>query len=476
MSRALEASFLHRSVFGRPRTAPQPGEQVEAAFAKPLRLACGQTFRNRLAKSAMTEGLADPRGCPTEGHVRLYGKWSAGGCGLLITGNVMVDPGHLERPGNVILASRPDADLLARLRAWARAGTAGGTQLWMQLSHAGRQTPKRVNPRPKAPSPVPLALPGAQFAMPEALTGREIEELVDRFAFAAEVAQETGFTGVQVHAAHGYLLSEFLSPRTNQRTDQWGGSLENRAKLLRRVVRAVRARCGTAFPVSVKLNSADFQRGGFAEEDALVVASWLAQDGVALLEISGGTYERPRMMGTSAQGAPRRGESTRAREADFLDFAARLRAHTTVPLMVTGGFRTAAAMSNAIEIDGIDVIGLARPLVHDPLAARALLEGRVSELERWEWRLGNPRGLLGVNSPIRAVKAASSFAVIAWYYDQLFEHGAGRTPHPDPDVWRALVQLRWREAAWLRTRERLLRGGARSVPAGASPPPAAPPV
>jgi 2,4-dienoyl-CoA reductase-like NADH-dependent reductase (Old Yellow Enzyme family) len=447
---------------------------VEAAFAQPLKLACGQTLRNRLAKAAMTEGLADPLGRPTEAHLRLYTLWSAGGCGLLITGNVMVDPEHLERPGNVIIGSRPDVEMFDRLCAWARAGTAAGTQLWMQISHSGRQTPRRVNPSPKAPSRVPLALPGRQYAMPQAMTGDEIEDVVHRFVLAAEVAKAAGFTGVQVHAAHGYLLSEFLSPRTNQRTDQWGGSLENRARLLRRVVRAVRVRCGNAFPVSVKLNSADFQRGGFAEEDALDVASWLAEDGVALLEISGGTYERPRMMGMAGTALAARAGlsrvSTRAREAYFLDFASRLRARTTLPLMVTGGFRTAAAMNNAIGIDGIDVVGLARPLVHDPLAARALLEGRSSELERWEWHLGDPAGLLGVNSPVRAVKAASSFAVMAWYYGQLFDHGEGRTPTSDPGIWRSLVQLRWREAAWLRARARLLGNGARPASVDTSTP------
>jgi len=454
-----------------------PAPAVEAAIARPLKLACGQVLRNRLAKAAMTEGLADPLGRPTEAHLRLYRLWSAGGCGLLITGNVMVDPEHLERPGNVIIGARPDGETFDRLRAWARAGTAAGTQLWMQISHSGRQTPRRVNPCPQAPSPVPLALAGGQFARPRAMTGEEIEEVVHRFALAAEVAQAAGFTGVQVHAAHGYLLSEFLSPRSNQRADQWGGPLENRARLLRRVVRAVRLRCGDAFPVSVKLNSADFQRGGFAEDEALAVASWLAEDGVALLEISGGTYERPRMMGmpdSAPAGAGRARSSTLAREAYFLDFASRLRARTTLPLMVTGGFRSAAAMNGAIGIDGIDVVGLGRPLVHDPLAARELLEGRSSELERWERRLGNPAGFWGVNSPVQAVKAASSFAVMAWYYGQLFDHGEGRTPPGDPDIWRSLLQLRWREAAWLRARARLGKGARpasfdASTPAAPSP-------
>ena len=425
------------------------------AFAIPLRLSCGPTLKNRLAKAAMTEGLADPAGRATGAHVRLYSRWSAGGCGLLITGNVMVDPLHLERPGNVIIGSRPDPDAFDRLRAWARAGTADGTQLWMQLSHSGRQTPRRVNAHPKAPSPVPLRLPGNLYGTPEPMTGREIEDVVERFALAAEVARDAGFTGVQVHAAHGYLLSEFLSPRANRRTDEWGGPLENRARLLRRVVRAVRRRCGDGFPVSVKLNSADFQRGGFAEEDAASVAHWLAEDGVALLEISGGTYEQPRMMGIAGKGpaVPARA-STRAREAYFIDFAARLRQSVSLPLMVTGGFRTAAAMNDAIENDGIAVIGLARPLVHDPLAANALLAGHALELDRWERRLGHPGGLLGVDSPILAVKAASSFAAIAWYYDQLYQLGAGREPTSDEAIWKALLRLRVREALWLRARRR----------------------
>lgn len=444
---------------------------MQAPFARPLTLACGQTLKNRLAKAAMTEGLADPWGRPTDAHLRLYGKWSAGGCGLLITGNVMVDPGHLERPGNVIIGSRPDRETLDRLRAWSRAGTAGGAQLWMQLSHSGRQTPMRVNPHPKAPSPIRLALPG--FATPEAMTGREIEEVVERFALAAEVAKQAGFTGVQVHAAHGYLISEFLSPRANRRTDEWGGSLENRARLLRSVVRAVRARCGEAFPISVKLNSADFQKGGFAEDDSLQVASWLAEDGIALLEISGGTYERPRMMGSAgAEPAGRThlaGASTRAREAYFLDFASRLRDHLAVPLMVTGGFRTAAAMNDAIDKEGIAVVGLARPLVHDPLAALALLEGRSAELARWERLLGNPGRFFGVTSPVFAVKAASAFAVVAWYYARLAEHGKGRTVSSDPGIWWPLVQLRWREATWLRARARL-GGGDRAHPAELHPP------
>ena len=244
-------------------------------IADTLALPCGAVLPNRLAKGAMTEGLADPRGRATAELARLYGLWADGGSGLLITGNVQIDADHLERPGNVILDRRPDAEGLAGLRAMAAAGTRRGGHVWMQISHAGRQTQSNVNPHPKAPSAVAVNLPGNQFGEPVALMEAEILELIERFGVAAEIARETGFTGVQIHAAHGYLLSQFLSPRSNLRDDAWGGSLENRARMLMQVVARVRRGVGPDFPIGVKLNSADFQKGGFAFEDSVTVAAWL---------------------------------------------------------------------------------------------------------------------------------------------------------------------------------------------------------
>ena len=269
-------------------------------LARPLTLPCGAVIPNRLAKAAMTEGLATAQGVPTPALDRLYGLWSDGGAGLLLSGNIIVDGAHLERPGNVVIEREPDAAMREALARWARAATRNGNHFWAQISHAGRQTQKLVNPQPKAPSAVKLGLPGGQFGQPVALTIAEIEDIVRRFAVCAAAVKEAGFTGVQVHAAHGYLLSEFLSPRSNLRTDRYGGELANRARALLEVVAAVRASVGPTFPVAVKLNSADFQKGGFAFEDSLQVAAWLEAAGVDLIEISGGTYEQPRLLGSRA--------------------------------------------------------------------------------------------------------------------------------------------------------------------------------
>ncbi len=233
------------------------------SISTPFTLPCGAVLKNRLSKAAMTEGLGDGRNRATEGHVKLYRRWAEGGAGMLLTGNVHVDRRYLERPGNVAIDGPQSAEALAALRAYAEAGTVNNTHLWMQISHAGRQTPASVSKEPVGPSDKQLDMPGAQFGKPRALTGAEIEDVIRRFAHAATIARETGFTGVQIHGAHGYLISEFLSPDVNNRTDEWGGSLENRARLLLEIVRAVRKAVGADFPISVKLNSADFQRGGF---------------------------------------------------------------------------------------------------------------------------------------------------------------------------------------------------------------------
>ncbi|MFO1393855.1 MAG: NADH:flavin oxidoreductase/NADH oxidase family protein [Steroidobacteraceae bacterium] len=420
----------------------------------PLRLPCGLVLKNRLVKAAMTEGLAGPDGLPNDKLERLYRTWARSGVGLLITGNVMVVGDHLERPGNVIVDREFGPAERARFKAWADAASEDGCRLWMQVSHAGRQTQKAVNPRPKSASDVQLGLPGGQFARPEPLTDGEIRKLVTRFADAAVVARETGFSGVQVHAAHGYLISQFLSPKANRRQDDWGGSLENRARFLRAIVAATRARVGRDFAVSVKLNSSDFQKGGFGPDDARRVVAWLEQDGVDLIELSGGTYEQPRMLeleGLEPVVEIKLQDSTRQREEFFLGFASELKGVARVPLMVTGGFRTARGMSAAIREDGIAAIGIGRPLCGDPLCTQRLLRDG-ADLPRYEKLLGNPRRFFGVNSPVKLVKAIASFSVMAWYYDQIVLMSEGRPNDLDPACFRRFVALQRRQAAWLKAR------------------------
>ncbi len=424
-----------------------------AILAEPLVLPCGAILPNRLCKAAMTERLADAAGVPTPALIRLYRAWSEGGAGLLLTGNVMVDRNHLEAPGNVIVDGPPARTALAE---WATAATAGGNHAWVQLSHAGRQTQKLINPHPKAPSAVMLALPGGQFGVPVALEPAEIQSIIGRFAEAAAISREAGFTGVQIHGAHGYLISSFLSPRTNVRDDDWGGSLAGRARFLLEVVRAVRQRVGADFPLSVKLNSADFQRGGFAFEDSQAVAGWLDAEGVDLIEISGGTYEQPAMMrlaGLEAVSEQLVRPSTRARESYFQKFAPEMRAHVRrAKLMVTGGFRTAAGMADAIAHDGIDMIGLGRPLCVDPAAPAGLLSGEALSLERWEDRLRLGPGLFSASSPVPMLRVANAFAVQGWYYEQLRHLGETGLARPSQGVLSAFLKDQTRSRALAKAR------------------------
>lgn len=360
-------------------------------ISSPITLPCGVSVKNRIAKAPMTEGLADPMNRATERHVTLYKKWAEGGASILVTGNVQVDRRYLERPGNVVIDQNGG---LEELRAFAAAGTTNDTLLFMQIGHAGRQTPRRVNPRPVAPSEIAMTLPDSAFGAPRALTSDEVEDVIKRFIHVAEVAKETGFSGVQVHGAHGYLISEFLSPLANQRTDQWGGSLENRARLLRSVVQGIRKAVGPEYPISVKLNSSDFQNGGFSHEDCLQVVKWLEEDTVDLLEISGGNYENPAMM-IGARGADEIRNTTIAREAYFMGYAKSIRAATNVPLMVTGGFRSRAAMDAALAEGDVDVIGIARPMCVDTDVPNQLLASPDASTIAYEQLIKPSKGALG---------------------------------------------------------------------------------
>lgn len=411
-------------------------------FNKTISLPCGAVLSNRFAKAAMTEGLAGRLGVPGEELCRLYKIWSDGGAGMLLSGNIMVDRHHLERPGNVVIDRPPDLEMRQALKRWASSATRKGNHFWAQISHAGRQTQKMVNAKPKAPSAVKLALPGGQFGEPVELNCGEIEDIISRFGICAAAVKEAGFTGVQVHAAHGYLLSQFLSPRSNRRTDEFGGALANRARPLLAIIEEIRSTVGPDYPISVKLNSADFQKGGFAFEDSLQVAQWLEAASVDLIEISGGTYEQPKLLGIDGmeeeenQNIP---ASTLMREAYFVDFAMAMRKELKIPLMVTGGFRQSIVMKQAIESGGADVIGLGRPMCVMTDAPNQLLNG-IDELPRYESQLALfPKWLLWLTK-LKILRTVSSFAVQYWYYGQI--DSLGRTGKADPDlsVWAATKQ------------------------------------
>lgn len=389
-------------------------------LAAALQLPCGVRLPNRIAKAAMSEQLGDRRNAPTSRLAALYRAWARGGAGLLVTGNVMVDADALGEPGNVVVEDERD---IQRLRAWSAAAHGTDASIWMQLNHPGRQSPRYLSRHPVAPSAVPLSSGRAAFAPPRELDAKEVWQVVERFATAALVARHAGFSGVQVHGAHGYLVSQFLSPHTNRRADEWGGDLPRRMRFLVEVVRAIRAVVGPAFPVGVKLNSADFQRGGLEELDSVTVARALEQEGIDLLEVSGGTYERAVMMGASARSER---ASTSSREAYFLDYARRVRAATSLPIMLTGGFRSAAAMRAAVASGDVDVVGLARPLSVEPGLPLALLAG-TSERS----------AVRQIRTPLRRLDGLTE---IAWHTQQLHRLASGRAPAPRRSAARALAQ------------------------------------
>ena len=381
------------------------------SLAQPLRLPNGSLLRNRLAKASMSEALGTYDNRPTLGLVTLYRRWAASGIGLILTGNVMIDRRALGEPGNVVIEDEADLPILQQ---WARAATEQGAAIWVQLNHPGKQSPKGLNERNIAPSAVPFREDmAAFFETPQEATQAEIQDIIERFGRSAAICKKAGFGGIQIHGAHGYLINQFLSPHHNQRTDHWGGSPEKRRRFVLAVYAEIRRQVGADFPVAIKLNSADFQHGGFTEEESLATIQALVDAGIDLIEISGGTYEAPAMSGALQE---QKKASSVAREAYFLEFAKKVRATLQVPLMLTGGFRSAAGMNAALASGAVDVIGLARLLAIDPDAPAALLQGRDSAQQVHTIKTGiKPIDRMGLME-------------ILWYSLQLKRIAKGREP------------------------------------------------
>lgn len=369
------------------------------------------TFKNRIIKAAMSEALANHAGMPNQSHFNLYETWAKGGLGCAITGNVMVDFRAKNEPGVVVVESERD---LLQLKRWAELGKRHAMLQLVQLSHPGRQCPKGLNKETVAPSAVPFsAALSMNFATPRELREEEIQDIIQRFATSAAICEKAGFEGVQLHGAHGYLISQFLSPLTNWRQDQWGGSIENRMRFLLEIYQAVRAVTSENFIISVKLNSADFQRGGMTESDVITVFKAMDAAGIDLIEISGGNYEAPAMAGARQVKA-----STVAREAYFLDFADQIRQHIQCALMVTGGFRTATGMNDALSSGACDFIGIARPFAVETHLAQTLLAGQDVKYAVEKIKTG--------------IALIDNMAImeIIWYAAQFKEIAKGHLPNP----------------------------------------------
>ncbi len=392
------------------------------AIEEELVLPNGSKLSNRIAKSSMSENLSNKHNDPTPVLINVYKKWAQSGAGLLITGNIMIDSKALGEPRNVVVENRKNFKML---KEWAESVKGTNTHLWAQINHPGRQAMEQINSDLKAPSAVPLKSGGRKDIskkIPEALNENEILAIIEAFGNTALILKDAGFSGVQIHGAHGYLVSQFLSPYSNVRTDKWGGSLEKRAQFVIEVYRKIRARVGTSFPIGIKLNSADFQKGGFSEEESLEIVKILSKEGIDLIEISGGTYEAPAMMG-------KRKESTLKREVYFMNYIEKARKITNTPLMLTGGFRTTSVMKEAIAFNKLDVVGIARPFaVYPNIGNEIFNESR-----------------LNFNTEIRktGVKGIDGAMNIIWYESQIKRLGKGKVPKPDLNPWYVFLKYSW---------------------------------
>jgi 2,4-dienoyl-CoA reductase-like NADH-dependent reductase (Old Yellow Enzyme family) len=382
-----------------------------------LTLPNGSVIANRIAKAAMEENMADADQAPSEPLMRLYQSWADGEAGLILTGNVMVDGRAVTGPGGVVLENDRHLD---KFKRWAGIGRSRGAQFWLQINHPGRQMQANLGQETWAPSAVPLDLGklSKRFAVPRMMTPDLIAEVIGRFATSARLGEQAGFTGVEIHAAHGYLVNQFLSPLTNQRTDAWGGSLENRARLLLEIVKAVRAVVSPQFAVAVKLNSADFQRGGFTTDDAGQVVEMLGRLQVDLVELSGGSYEAPAMQGQARDGR------TLAREAYFLEFARDIKAVAKMPVMITGGIRRRPVVEQVLGTD-VDMVGMATALAIDPSLPR-------------DWRLGKDSApeLAPITWNNKLLASLANMAVVKFQLNKLSK---GQTPNPNVSPLRALT-------------------------------------
>ncbi|CAF1053648.1 unnamed protein product [Rotaria sp. Silwood1] len=362
--------------------------QNEMPIVQPFELPCGLKLSNRIVKASMEEMLGSGDNQPNEYIYRLYERWAKGSFGLILTGNVQIDERYPGLMTDMMIPSKDKIDI-EKWKKYANVCQSHGTPAIVQINHAGRQSPSGKRPfrePPIAPSPVPLSIGNNIFARtlrrlvistPHEMTRVQIDEAVTKFVEAAEIMVKAGFAGVELHGSHGYLISSFLSPKTNKRNDEYGATPKDRMMFLFRIIDAIRAIVPQTFAVGVKLNSADFSTGGLTEEEAHDQIRWIDEHGgIDFIEISGGTYEAPAMAGSEHD---TRSERTKRREAYFIEFAAKVRKTTKIPLIVTGGFRTREGMNDAIRSDACDLVAIARPVCIEFNLPQILLDQNITD-------------------------------------------------------------------------------------------------
>lgn len=392
---------------------------TENLLFTPITLPNGTTIKNRFFKSAMSEGMGTREFQPKKNIATLYKRWAEGGTGLIITGNIMVDPKRTAEPGNIVFDKNSNMEIL---KNWANQGQQHGAKVMVQLNHPGKQAPKTVSKQTVAPSAVPLGNGlNKLFSTPRALTTSEVEELVQKFVTSAKVAKEAGFSGVQIHAAHGYLISQFLSPHDNRRTDKYGGSLENRMRFLKEIYLGMREELGKDFTIGIKINSTDFKEDGLTEEDSLKIIIELANLGLDFVEISGGTYERPAMMGATSKST---------NQVFFAEYSKKLKQKIEIPVVVTGGIRSINAMNTLLNDNTTDFIGIARPLTIDPNIPNKIKQGTYTIVE-------TTRVSTGVK---KLDKIFGSLLGIVYYQVLMQNIAKGKEPKATKNAWPSLIQ------------------------------------
>ena len=392
---------------------------TENLLFTPITLPNGTTIKNRFFKSAMSEGMGTRDFQPKKNIATLYKRWAEGGTGLIITGNIMVDPKGTAEPGNIVFDKNSNMEIL---KNWAKQGQQHGAKVMVQLNHPGKQAPKTVSKQTVAPSAVPLGNGlNKLFSTPRALATNEVEELVQKFVTSAKVAKEAGFSGVQIHAAHGYLISQFLSPHDNRRTDKYGGSLENRMRFLKEIYLGMREELGKDFTIGIKINSTDFKEDGLTEEDSLKTIIELANLGLDFVEISGGTYERPAMMGATSKST---------NQVFFAEYSKKLKQKIEIPVVVTGGIRSINAMNTLLNDNTTDFIGIARPLTIDPNIPNKIKQGTYTIVE-------TTRVSTGVK---KLDKIFGSLLGIVYYQVLMQNIAKGKEPKATKNAWPSLIQ------------------------------------
>lgn len=392
---------------------------TENLLFTPITLPNGTTIKNRFFKSAMSEGMGTRDFQPKKNIATLYKRWAEGGTGLIITGNIMVDPKGTAEPGNIVFDKNSNMEIL---KDWAKQGQQHGAKVMVQLNHPGKQVPKTIAKETVAPSTIPLGNGlNKLFSTPRALTTSEVEELVQKFVTSAKVAKEAGFSGVQIHAAHGYLISQFLSPHDNRRTDKYGGSLENRMRFLKEIYLGMREELGKDFTIGIKINSTDFKEDGLTEEDSLKTIIELANLGLDFVEISGGTYERPAMMGATSKST---------NQVFFAEYSKKLKQKIEIPVVVTGGIRSINAMNTLLNDNITDFIGIARPLTIDPNIPNKIKQGTYTIVE-------TTRVSTGVK---KLDKIFGSLLGIVYYQVLMQNIAKGKEPKATKNAWPSLIQ------------------------------------